>query len=371
MLFISFPIILSKLHLKSLPTISTVAVKPPSNLLAAVHFVMFSGTKTLKFTIPRPLDEIQSQAAGLKSDPCKSPHLAATAAAARFGRVCNEAIRDALLKFCQGAYPCLLIDNLFGVNDLPETPTAMEPLNSSEWWDGAYAALALIEAIQHRPVAYKCENDGHLFVNLTALPGSGRLAEKARLAMRGHTDACSFPFPSEVAHWPGLSPAPDVVVLIGYRNPDAVPTCVAPLSAILDKLDEETIEELFKAHFIIDSQDTFKTPHILTTAPILSFEPARGLSIRFSHSKIMADPDFPKAAKALAELQQSVSASFQDVVVAPGSVCLVNNRNAIHGRRLVGGEIGGHSRWLMRTYANLKDNLACNADPERPYLLFP
>ncbi|MBF0825955.1 TauD/TfdA family dioxygenase, partial [Enterococcus faecalis] len=39
------------------------------------------------------------------------------------------------------------------------------------------------------------------------------------------------------------------------------------------------------------------------------------------------------------------------VAIEPGDVLLVNNRLCLHGRAEVGGDIGGHSRWLLRTYA--------------------
>jgi hypothetical protein len=105
--------------------------------------------------------------------------------------------------------------------------------------------------------------------------------------------------------------------------------------------------------------------------PILSFDPFRGWLIRFSHSKIAADPDFPRAVEALDHLQQIVADHFEDIVVAPGSVLLVNNRSAIHGRRFVGGEIGGKSRWLMRSYANHPSTPGFVENPSVPHLLSP
>ncbi|MCY1383429.1 hypothetical protein D9M69_715540 [compost metagenome] len=41
---------------------------------------------------------------------------------------------------------------------------------------------------------------------------------------------------------------------------------------------------------------------------------------------------------------------MRSVVVKPGDILLVNNRIGLHGRSEVGGEAGGESRWLLRTY---------------------
>jgi len=257
------------------------------------------------------------------------------------------------------------------VDSLPDTPATFAPLQSSDWWAGAYAALAVIDAIKHRPVAYRSESSGSLFVNLAALPGEGRLAEKSRAGMRGHTDACSFPFPSEFHPSGKISPAPDLVVLIGYRNPTNVPTCLALLPTIMAKLPKWAIEELERPSFAIGTQDTFKTGHILSNAPILASDERRGRLIRFSHSKIVADPDFPKAEEALVLLRKIVAASFEDIPLSPGSLLLINNRTAIHGRREVGGNIGGQSRWLVRTYANDETTPGHIADARVPHLLSP
>ncbi|WP_316200605.1 MULTISPECIES: hypothetical protein [unclassified Bradyrhizobium] len=327
----------------------------------------------MKIVLPRVSESAELRNGGLKSDPAHRPDLATHAASTRLRRVINDQFRDACKKFDQGAYPWLLIENFFDPGELPETPTTIEPAENDEsWWSGAYAALAAIDAIRHRPVSYRCENSGHLFVHLTGLPGEGRLAEKSRAKMRGHTDACSFPFPSEFKDGDTISPSPDVVILIGYRNPDGIPTHLAPLASIADKLTPAEIAELGKPHFSIGSQNTFKTDHILVDAPIMSFDSARGgWSIRFSHKKCTADPDIPAAVKALEALKEAASASFEAIVVNPGSVFLINNRSALHGRAEVGGEIGGKSRWLMRTYANRADTPAYVEDPDRPFLLSP
>ncbi|WP_271606219.1 hypothetical protein [Bradyrhizobium sp. CCBAU 11434] len=325
----------------------------------------------MKVVLRRSSESRDRNNGALRPDPAADPDMATTAASARLGRVADEAFRDACLKFSQGAYPWLLIENFFDAGGLPDTPQTIAPTGDDSWWPGAYAALAAIDAIKHKPVAYRCENDGHLFVNLTGLPGQGKLAEKSRAKMRGHTDACSFPFPSEFKAGDVISPSPDVVVLVGYRNPDSVPTFLAPMHAITDKMDAADIGELQKPHFSIGTQNTFKINHTLVDASITSFDPMRGWSIRFSHSKIVADPDNPAAVKALESLRQAAANSFESIVVSPGSVLLVNNRTALHGRGLVGGEIGGQSRWLMRTYANKEDTPGHTIDPGRPFLLSP
>lgn len=268
-----------------------------------------------------------------------------------------------------GDRPYLHLPDWFRPGKLPASPESFLPVPLC---DGTIAArnaatAALIKAGLH-VVAYRAENEGGRFVNLVAQPGEGRLAEKSFKAMRGHTDAVSFPFPFSVDPVnPRIAPAPDVVVLAGLRNPNQVPTRIMPLDKILECLNPLHIAMLRQPHYIIGCQNTFRAGtirelgpghaprgHVLHGASVLSRIGGRDI-VRFSHSNIgpdedTDDPSVPLAREALNAFCEAARACAIEVVCNPGDLLLINNRVALHGRSEVGDEIGGESRWLLRCY---------------------
>lgn len=216
-------------------------------------------------------------------------------------------------------------------------------------------------------VSYGSENEGALFVNLVGLPGDGRVAEKSRDGMRGHTDAVSFPFPGRTdPEHPQIAPSPDLVCLAALRNPNHVPTKVIPLTPVLRDMEScgSLLQALKEPHYFIACQGTFSHgteailrldhPHSVGAAEIII--PGRDGAdwVRFSHSKVTFDPDSPSAQLADQALQKFKSLCAEQsagIVLEPGDVLLINNRRALHGRGEVGAGHGGTTRWIVRTYA--------------------
>jgi L-asparagine oxygenase len=168
-----------------------------------------------------------------------------------------------------------------------------------------------------------------------------------------------------------FSSSPDFVVLIGLRNPSNVPTSIAPLADILPILSEPALAELQKKQFLVGTQATFKIDHQLVDVPIISIDREFGYQIRFSHSRVSVPDENDAGKKALEELKSAVEKSLKDLIIEPGDVLLINNRTALHGRRKVGGGIGGTSRWIQRTYANRKTTPTIPVDEKIPFRLRP
>ena len=255
---------------------------------------------------------------------------------------------------------CTLLKDAFGPGELPETPQDFLYVPEVDGTTcGQAAALAAHGFLGLETVSYGSENDGALFVNLVPMPGQGRLADKSKDRMRGHTDAVSFPFNGEidVTH-PRIAPAPDMVTLVGMRNPNSVGTTVMPLSEILPQLTASEISELKTAQYSIMPQATFLVgirnefgqSHTLLDAALLR-DANEVTHVRFSHRNVVA-PDGNHAGEAATEsFKLACEAVAKSVVVGPGDVLLVNNRTSLHGRGVVGEEVGGNARWLLRTYA--------------------
>lgn len=276
----------------------------------------------------------------------------------------------------------VLFPDAFKVIDLPDTPQDFLPIPPcAATLCARLSVLGLHALLQKETIAYRSENGGAIFVNLVPKPGKGRSVEKSTGGMRGHTDAVSFPFPGTTDpddH--RIAASPDFVTLAGLKNPDSIPTHVMPLEAILRQLEPEDIKELQKEQFIIECQDTFRDGtekilgdrHSLSDASILRAADNSGVWVRFSHSKAVAEPDNATANLARAHFVAACQKARHPVTVKPGSLLLINNRQALHGRLPVGQAHGANTRWLLRAYA--LDHRAIRAEsryPDRSYQLFP
>lgn len=264
------------------------------------------------------------------------------------------AVRDSVLSF-----PSLHLQGVFDPAQLVETPTSFFPVPETVGTlAGRAAALAVHGAAQVETIAYGSENHGNLFVNLVTMPGAGALPEKSKKSMRGHTDGVSFPFngdddPSDRR----IAPSPDLVTLIGLRNPDAVPTRLMQLPDLLAHMSAADLNELKKPQYSFRTQKTFVQgmKRILGQELVVQDEPvlkttSQGTYIRYSHSSVIPSVTGGPAEDASRRLEEACSKIAIPVVVRAGDVLIVNNRLSLHGRGEVGGEAGGQSRWLLRTY---------------------
>lgn len=255
---------------------------------------------------------------------------------------------------------------VFDAASLVDTPEGFFPVPDTDGTVlGRAAALAVHGLLQLETISYGSENEGNLFVNLVAMPGAGAFAEKSKGGMRGHTDAVSFPFRGEDNPEDGrIAPSPDFVTLVGLRNPKGVPTRLMPLKDVLVRLSPADVEELKKPQFSIRAQRTFRQgtkrilgkEHVVIDAPVLK-DSSGDIYVRYSHSTVVPTVTGGPAEQALNKLEAACNASAEAVVVQPGDVLIVSNRLALHGRGEVGDNIGGQSRWLLRTYGLDTSNL--------------
>lgn len=259
--------------------------------------------------------------------------------------------------------PLFHLKAVFDIDELPETPDAFTPVPDVFTTVAARAcAVACLAALNSDTISYGSENDGHLFVNLVVLTGDGDFAVKSKSDMRGHTDGVSFPVRGQLHEFDErVAPSPDFVCLSGLRNPDETPTTVMPLSEVLQRLTPAELMELTKPQYVIRPQKTFKrglrkllgknNPLLSAMAGIqLLFESGDGYWIRYSHSAADADYESHLATQAITRFEEACQKCSASVVISPGDILVVNNRVGLHGRGVVGGDAGGNSRWLLRTY---------------------
>lgn len=262
--------------------------------------------------------------------------------------------------------------------DTPETftPVPVEPGTVK----GALAAATLNHLLGLNTVSYGSENDGVPFVSLVPQSGKGRKARKSLKAMRGHTDGVTFPFPgTRDEQYPQMAPAPDWVCLVCIRNPNMVATRVVPVDPLLKQLPPELRRAMTQPQFTIGAQGTFKEgmrrilgeEHIIDGGALLNGED--DYAFRFSHSSVAAGPEASTdAEKVLAAIESYCENSSVAVTLEPGDLLWVNNRRAIHGRAEVGAAVGGHERWLLRTYGIREQLIAPDQRyTDRPFQLYP
>ncbi|MEC6746822.1 TauD/TfdA family dioxygenase [Pseudomonas qingdaonensis] len=272
-------------------------------------------------------------------------------------------------------HPVIHLRSVFDATELPETPSAFAPVPEVAATIAARAtAIVALAMLNAQTVSYGSENDGHLFVNLVVLPGDGDFATKSKSDMRGHTDGVYFPIRGQVHELEErFAPSPDFVCLSGLRNPDGVSTTVMPLSSVLALLSPEDVEELTKPQYVLRPQKTFRlgfkklfgsdSKFLKPLAGVqLLFEGDDGHWIRFSHSAAETEDDASPAGRAIRNFETACQGCVNSIVIAPGDVVIVNNRIGLHGRSEVGGEAGGTSRWLLRTYGL---DIDCVGDHQR------
>ncbi|MEA9904870.1 hypothetical protein VDG44_09915 [Xanthomonas campestris pv. raphani] len=282
--------------------------------------------------------------------------------ATRLGRACLAKVDDigrsnAFLSAAK-SQPYIFFKEAFDLSSLPDTPIDFSPIPECEMTVKArLSTLAIHGLLGFETISYRSENKGNLFVNLVARSGAGALAKKSRGPMRGHTDAASFPFPKMLdSQFPKISPSPDIVTLIGLRNKDLKKTHIIDVIEALKNLDPKEIAILRGPNFFIECQGTFKDgtklilsqEHIALSAELVSGS-ENDISIRFSHSKVAANPQIDGAVDALKKFTGALTAKHS-IAIEPGSILIVNNRKCLHGRQSPGDAYGGDSRWIMRTY---------------------
>lgn len=275
-------------------------------------------------------------------------------------------------------------------SSLPETPTSWVPIPDCDATVSAMtAALIANSLVDHSLVSYKSENSGSLFVNIVALDNDGRQGKKSVDQLRGHTDAVAFPLPGHRdSKRADISPSPDYVCLMCLRNPHAVPTTIARLDLALDKLTPDQLQELQKPQFAVRAQSSFQDALDALNSESFYAEHVSVLTevngeywVRLNSTGVVpmfeAEREGQNADDALTALRKACADVREEVQLNPGDILVINNRTCLHGRAALAKdfehrELGGQSRWLLRTYG-LRTTVvgSCKKHGSSSYMLYP
>ncbi len=167
----------------------------------------------------------------------------------------------------------------------------------------------------------------------------------------------------------------DYLLLMGLRNPDAVPTIVASVRDV--RLDDADRAVLAEERFLI-RPDTEHIRQLETYAPghpalprlramadrpvptAVLFGDRPSPYLRIDRPFMDTLPGDTEAEAALDRLMAELNRVQRDVAVGPGSLLIVDNYRAVHGRRPFTARYDGTDRWLKKLTVsrNLRRNLS-------------
>jgi L-asparagine oxygenase len=238
--------------------------------------------------------------------------------------------------------PVLLIDNLaFDASlDGPAPFDGKRPI----WMTPFISGLVVFGAIDTTGLnilAYDEEYGGELVQHLVPAPGlEGAATGRGRAVLDHHTDNAFL----------AREHRPDGLVLFGLKNPNGVATQVAPLDDLLRQIAPCHIDTLRRPYFATRSPMSFHadgSPQIVTPArPVLYIGPRGELEVQVSLFNCEIVSHRSEALAALNALREALSSeAVQPVGLQPGTLMMLSNTRALHGR----GEVTG-DRWIIRAY---------------------
>jgi L-asparagine oxygenase len=199
----------------------------------------------------------------------------------------------------------------------------------------------------------------------------------------GHGSEAFLEFHTEDGFHPARC---DYLLLLGIRNPDRVPTFLASVRDIT--LPDDQVRVLSQPRYVILPDDEHirqlreqypdhpALAHAVrmreqpTPVPVLFGDPARPF-LRIDRPFMRCVGDDPEAEAALDALMAELQRVQQAVVLEAGTLLVVDNYLAVHGRKAFRSRHDGTDRWLKRMVVSrdLRRSVTV-ATPYRPRVLF-
>jgi Fe(II)/alpha-ketoglutarate-dependent arginine beta-hydroxylase len=233
------------------------------------------------------------------------------------------------------------------------------------------AVLLLAGSLLGDPFSYYSQQKGKLVLDVFPIAGH----EDEQL---GSSSATLLEWHNEDAFHPHRA---DWIMLLGLRNPDAVPTMFAPVAGL--DLGKDDFETLFEDRFVIlpDESHTatfnssttgfdtssfqeqaFERIRRMNTEPqriaVLSGDPASPY-VRIDPAFMRRELGDDRAEQALAAVIKAFEARMMDIALGSGDLMVIDNLQAVHGRRPFKARYDGSDRWLRRI--NITGNLRASA----------
>lgn len=233
-------------------------------------------------------------------------------------------------------------------------------------WDAAEAAkataeqellLALCAMVLGEPFAWETLQSGRMIQNILPIAGD----EKRQ---SGHGSQSLLEFHTEDGFHPRRC---DYLLLMGLRNHDRVPTIVSSVRDVeLSAQDREVLGQ-DRFHIVPDSEHIrqleLKDPehpalagmHRMQRSPeptAVLFGQQASPYLRVDRPFMYCAPGDLAAERALDRLMAELERVQRDVVLGPGSLLVLDNHLAVHGRRAFAARYDGTDRWLKKITAS-------------------
>lgn len=253
-------------------------------------------------------------------------------------------VRSELIAFRDGgnASGFLLLKGL-PLGSLPDTPERTE--DEPEWQEVPVATLSqlMVMSVLGRSISYSDEKNGRLVQDVCPRKGAeNRQENSGSVQLALHTEDGFHPAP------------PHFVSLLCLRGDhDGAAAIVAcGIGDVLASLDAETIAALRRPEFRIRFSTSFvpdvSAQVLADPVPVLSGS-APSPDLRCDFNGTVATT--PRAQAALDHLEQVIQRSLKGLVMRPGDLIILDNRQAVHGRTGFTPRYDGRDRWLRRSFA--------------------
>jgi L-asparagine oxygenase len=219
---------------------------------------------------------------------------------------------------------------------LGPTPPRYDPAEPSEASVTLDFYLTLIAYCLGEPFAWSNLQGGRLVHNV--LPVRGSETEKT-----GTSSLSTLELHTEDAAHPARA---DYLILLCLRNDDQVPTVYASLSQA--NLDPGVIQVLAQPRFTmqVEADHVAALGEARRTA-VLFGHPARPY---LAYDGFYLSAEDPTAQDALDDLTARLEKAATDVLLRPGDLVILDNFQAVHGRRPFQPRYDGRDRWLKRIH---------------------
>ena len=199
------------------------------------------------------------------------------------------------------------------------------------------------------PYAYKIENKGRVFRSVVPLKSFENTYSSygAKERIDFHSDNPTYKMYPEYSK--NSLNSPELLSLFCMRGKENVYTEIVVLSQILKELNSETIKELEKNQFTVNTPDSFDKYVEIKNVSILNKYKDRYYT-RFSYHNIKATSTIGK--KAIEKFINAIDLTEKvKINLKKGDFIIFKNQEVLHSRNKFETTYDGYDRWLLRVYS--------------------
>jgi L-asparagine oxygenase len=220
------------------------------------------------------------------------------------------------------------------------TPAGLDALTSPPYTDPVFSEIDLwlrTSASRFGSIfGYAQEQNGNTVQNLFPIKTdeTKQISSSSKVTLEMHTETAFHRY------------RPTTVLLLCVREDPDAGTNIAPLSRIIENLDEHTINALKRPEFVTEIDESFRTDEYRTM-------PVETAVLSEDNQKIVYDRALmvgttSDAESALTRLSEAVQKANETIYLKTGELLVMDNHTNVHGRTPFEARYDGTDRWLKR-----------------------